>query len=176
MGEELTRWTVRLAVACYLGRVFTDAAGWRTPADARRARWLWTLGGAIYLVHVACAFHFYHGWSHAAALRHTAERTAEVVGWHWGGGLWINYAFTLLWCGDIALWWTRPADRHPRSPITYWTIQAIFAFLMFNATAVFGPPFWRWVVVGVVAALLLLRPRHNEPTAAADVISRRTDS
>ena len=41
----------------------------------------WTAGLLGLTVHVACAFHFLLHWSHAAALKHTAQRTAEVTGW-----------------------------------------------------------------------------------------------
>jgi hypothetical protein len=166
-GEQWTLWTVRLAVACYLGRVLRDAAGWPTDSAVRQARWLWTLGCGLYLLHVACAFHFFHGWSHAAAFEHTADQTAAVVGWYWGGGLWVNYAFTALWVGDVLVWWTRPASAHPRSIWAYWLVQSVFAFLVVNATVVFGPPFWRWVALGFLLVVWVVRHlRRGQPWAS----------
>jgi hypothetical protein len=153
LGELLTRWTVRLAVACYVGRLVYALAFSERPQNDRWPRLLWTAGCAVYLVHVACAFQFFHGWSHSTAYEYTARRTADVVGLHWGGGLYINYAFTLLWFVDAALWW-RDSAAHLERRGFFWTVQAAFAFMMFNATAIFGPPFWRWLAL--LAAFILI--------------------
>ena len=158
LGEALTRWTVRLAVACYLIRVVLDVVHARRTGGvgiARQARWSWTVGCALYLLHVVCAFGFYHQWSHEAAYRHTARQTAEVIGIAWGGGLYFNYAFTLLWILDLAAWWLRDLDSPYRSSPYFWTLHGVFAFMMFNATVVFGPPFWRWLA-GIIALLLMV--------------------
>ena len=156
LGEWLTRWTVRLAVACYVLRVSFDITGWGTPPAKQAARWLWTAGYGLFLAHVICAFHFYHRWSHLAAYDHTVRQTARVVDIAWGGGLYINYLFIGVWTADVAAWW-RDGDAHiARRPI-YWTVQAIFVFLIVNATVVFGPPLWKWAGLAIAAGLLLLR-------------------
>jgi hypothetical protein len=172
LGEQIVRWTARLAVAAYLcrltadlwsGRLFWPAstAGIQSVAPmANRAqhfcggsdgvvRWIWTAGSLVYLLHVAAAFHFVHDWSHAAAWAQTAQQTAAVTGWYWGGGLWINYAFTLWWPLDVAWTWRRGLHRLPRWYVA--GLHAVVGFLMFNATVVFGPAWWRWAA-GVIAA------------------------
>ncbi len=108
------------------------------------ARAAWSVGCLLYLAHVAGAFGFYHAWSHAAAYVHTAERTQALFGWHWGGGLYFNYAFTGVWVFDT-LWWccsTLSRQHRPR-----WLTVAVNGFLWFmvaNATIVFetGPTYW----------------------------------
>src|SRR5437763_16272962 len=106
LGELLTLWTVRVAVALYvLGLALRLGAGRRGRSVARLA---WTGGLLAVAAHVACAFHFYHHWSHAAAYDRTAEQTAEAVGLNWGGGLYVNYAFVLLWAADVCWWWRDP--------------------------------------------------------------------
>ncbi|HEV3005325.1 MAG TPA: hypothetical protein VGX78_12740, partial [Pirellulales bacterium] len=103
-GELATRWTVRLALAGYfLGGALR--AENRTPRGRLIGRIAWTLGCLFYLAHIACAFHVYHGWSHAAAYRHTAEQTAALTGWNWGGGIYFNYLFTVVWLADAIAWW-----------------------------------------------------------------------
>jgi len=97
LGDLLTRWTVRLAVALYLVSLLLRLRAGGRHARLAAARLSWTGGCFAFLAHVAAAFHFAHHWSHGAALAATAERTAEVVGWHWGGGLYANYAFALVW-------------------------------------------------------------------------------
>ena len=85
-GEALTRWTVRVAVALYVAALALRGVAHR-PAAARLA---WTAGLIAFLLHVGCAFHFYHGWSHRAAYEATARQTADTVGLAWGGGLYVN--------------------------------------------------------------------------------------
>ena len=158
-GELLTRWTVRAAVGFYLARLLLDAAP-VSASSARVGRLLWTAGCVCYLAHVAAAFHVFHGWSHADALRFTAEQTERTVGLAWGGGLYFNYAFTLLWLTDAGAWWLLGRDYPRRHRATYWVVQGVFAFMVFNATVVFGPAFWRWVAAlfaAVLAGVLLWR-------------------
>jgi hypothetical protein len=165
MGELPIAWSARVVVLFYLLRLAADAL----IADPVRrdcwARWAWSLGCAVYLVHVAFAFQFLHHWSHAAAVEHAARRTFEVVGFEFGAGIYVNYAFTLLWVGDVALWWRRRLAGKSVAPLYYWLVQAIFGFMMFNATVVFGPAFWKWVAalaLGAIVALRLLLPRTPE--------------
>lgn len=111
------------------------------------ARLLWTLGCLAYLLHVAAAFHFVHGWSHAAAVEHTAR----VGGF--GEGIYVNHLFTLLWTADVLSWWLWPG-WHARRP--RWLDVALHGFMLFvifNAAVVFvdGPA--RWASVGMFAWL-----------------------
>ena len=89
----LTIWTALiLYVAGEYGRTRRPAAAWARP--------IWLLGAVVYLAHVASAFDTHHGWSHAAAYAYTAAQTEALVGLRWGGGLWVNYAFTAIWAGE----------------------------------------------------------------------------
>ncbi len=162
IGELLTRWTVRLAVACYVLRLSVDVTGWGTPSAKRAVLWLWTVGYGLFLTHVICAFQFYHEWSHFAAYEHTARQTAVAVGIDWGGGLYFNYLFISIWMGDVTAWW-RLGDAYIERRKVYWTVQAIVAFMIVNATIVFGPPFWKWVALAVAAGLLLIRIVCRQP-------------
>jgi hypothetical protein len=160
-GLALTVWAARAAVGCYAGRVWMDVAGVGSPGVRR---WVWTAGLGFLLAHVAAAFGFVHGWSHAAAYRETARQTAAVTGLDWGVGLWVNDAFLLLWAADAGAWWAVGAAWPRRFRRTYLLVQGVFAFLMFNATAVFGPEFWRAAAAGfglAVAGALVLRARRG---------------
>lgn len=165
LTEALTRWSVRVAIGFYLARVFFDlrSVGSRRVASlARKARWAWTAGVSFYILHVFCAFGFYHEWSHLLAYRHTAEQTAAVIGIHWGGGLYFNYAFTVFWLADVVAWWCRDVESPYRSPTYFWTLHIVFAFMVINATVVFGPPLWKWagLVIGFVFLIACLS-RHR---------------
>ncbi len=143
-GDLLTRWTIRVAMALYVASLAT-----RTFAP-RWSRIAWTAGCGVYLLHVACAFEYYHHWSHAEAYAFTAEQTAAVVGLDWGGGLYVNYAFTLVWLADVCWWWTDLS----RPRWIGWAVQAFMGFIAFNATVVFATGFSRWF--GIAACVLLI--------------------
>lgn len=138
--EALVIWSVRIAALFYATRVLADVADVGSP---RIRRAVWTVGFAFFAVHVAAAFQFVHGWSHSAAWKATAKQTAEVVGWESGAGLWANYVFTAVWLADVMAWWCIGIVYLRRFRRVAIAVQVLFAFLWFNATAVFGPPFWR---------------------------------
>ncbi len=162
LGDAIIRWTARLFVACYVGRLCVDVAGRRDEPAQRVARWLWTVGGLILLLHVAAALHFQHGWSHAAAYEHVRQRTLHDTGWDSGIGLYINYVFGVLWLADTIFWWRRLDWSEQRS--SYWAVQILFAFLTSQATAVFGPPFWMPIWTVVVLLLIVIGWRRHRPS------------
>jgi hypothetical protein len=154
-GDLITLWTARFAMALY---AFALAVRY-CPGPHRRtfslARWLWTAGLVVFLVHVACAFHFHHGWSHAHAYQFTADATYDAVGWHWGGGLYANYAFALVWLADAAWWWTRPHRYESRPRWIHVAIHAFMAFMAINSSVVFARAAGRIWAIGVMALAAL---------------------
>ncbi|HET6880728.1 MAG TPA: hypothetical protein VFI31_11265 [Pirellulales bacterium] len=167
-GELATRWTVRLALTGYF-----IGAGWRSPSSSlsqqRVARLAWTLGCVFYLAHVACAFEYFHHWSHSAAQKSTAKQTAEVTGWHWGGGLYFNYLFAVVWLADTVALWLKPPAMSGRRRWPAMAIQAFMWFMVLNATVVFGHGAVRWFGLAGCSALALrwtytsARRRANAP-------------
>jgi len=147
MGEILTRGTVWLALSLYVaGEVMR-----RRSALSPAGRWLNTLGCAAFLAHVACAFHFYHAWSHSAAYVDTARQTAELTGWNSGAGLYINYLFALVWVADALSSWSTSRAR-PNWII--WSVRGFFWFMMFNGAVVFAHGTMRGY--GLLLCVLLL--------------------
>ena len=151
-GELLTRWTVRVAMALYVASL---ASRCRLPIWSRLA---WTAGCLAFLLHVACAFEYYHHWSHVEAYEATARQTADVVGLDWGGGLYVNYAFTLLWLADVCWWWIDTESYLARPLLIEWGVQGFLGFIAFNATVVFATGFSRWFgsVACVLPAVILI--------------------
>jgi hypothetical protein len=171
-------WSARIFVVFYVVRLAIDllvADPWRRE---RMARLVWTAGCFLFLFHLACAFQFLHNWSHAAAMDHVARRTYEVIGVSWGGGIYVNYAFALLWVVDVVWWWLRAAQGQPTPAAYYWAVQAIFAFIFLNATAVFGPPFWKWIVAAtlilLVAGRILFRRAPNLPIDEVSAVAKES--
>jgi hypothetical protein len=168
MGELLINWSARVVVLFYLLRLADDVLIADPVRRDRCARWAWTLGCAVYLVHVVFAFQFLHHWSHTAAVEHSARRTFEVVGFEFGSGIYVNYAFTLLWVADVILWWRRSLIGKPIAPAYYWAVHAVFGFMMFNATVVFGPAFWKWIAVAALGAIIGLRILLPRPAVVVE--------
>ena len=83
----------------------------------------------------------------------TARQTAEFAGWNWGGGLYVNYLFTLVWAGELIWWWVSPTTfaRRPR-----WIdrgVRGFFMFMIFNGAVVFAHSPMRWYGVVLCAVL-----------------------
>ena len=149
-GELLTRWTVRLALVAYV--LFLAHGLCRGRLD-RAARAAWTIGCVAMLIHVACAFHFVHQWSHAEAYQITARRTAEVIGWSFGGGVYLNHLFLLVWTADVLWWWTRPAEYLARPHWIGICMQSFCVVMAVSGAIVFEPGPTR--PVGVVVCVFL---------------------
>jgi hypothetical protein len=127
LGDDLTRFTVRVALAYYT----LAAARMLLGKWDQLTRLLWTLAWASYLIHLAMAFHHYHHWSHADATAHTEE----VSGF--GPGIYFSHLFTLLWTMDVAYWWSRPTRYAARAGWIGWALHGFMAFIIFNATIVY---------------------------------------
>ena len=165
-GELLLRWTIRLSVACYVCRILLQIDGrFRRTSLTQCA--IWAVGCLFYLLHVGLAFAFVHDWSHAAALEHTAAETARMTGVHRGEGLWVNYLFSLIWIADVIRVFV--AFIHKRTtnvPVDY-VVASFFAFVVLNATVVFGPVVYRWLAVpfGIMFTLTWIRSSRAPSTS-----------
>jgi hypothetical protein len=151
-GDALTRNTIRLSLVWYFAALVTmlslKSADWTAATlPGRIARWLWTWGVVAFLVHLAMAFHYFHGWSHT----HAFEHTKSVSGW--GEGLYVSYAFTLLWMTDAAWWWISPCSYAARGTALHWGLQAFLFFIAFNGAVVYESGPIRWAGMMATAAL-----------------------
>ena len=169
--SALTRAAIHLALVEYALALWQmigmNCDDWRVRTSRGQVtRWLWTWACVTFLVHVACAFHFTHRWSHA----HAFEQTRIESGY--GEGLYVNYLFVLIWMSDVAWWWFSP-DRYARRP--RWIDRLLHGFMLFialNATVVFEPGAIRYA--GAIGALFLAtrwlrsrRPSQITESAAA---------
>lgn len=152
-GESLTLWTVRLAAVFYVVALSLYVAR-STRGSDRFARVAWTAGFALYAVHVCLAFQFFYDWSHSKAYRETARQTQELFGVNSGGGLYLNYLFTLIWFADALWWWKGFAVYRERPLWIAAAIQLFLAFMFFNAVVVFGHGSVR--LIGILATIALL--------------------
>ena len=150
----LTIWTALLLyTAGEYGRARRPPAAWGRP--------VWLLGALVYLAHVAAAFGIHHDWSHRAAYAYTAARTNALLGLDWGGGLWVNYAFTAVWVGE-AIWWQLLPSRHARRHAAWTTvIRGVFLFMIANGAVIFVSGPRRLLGVAVLAALIWIWRRET---------------
>jgi LPXTG-motif cell wall-anchored protein len=167
LADNLTRNTVRLALLGYfpalaLILLMRPSEFLACGGRGSLARWLWTLGWLTYLVHLAVAFHFYHGWSHARAFQHVRD----VSGF--GPGIFVSHFFTLVWTADCLWWWISPASYAFRPAWVKWAVQGFMAFITFNAMVVYesGPIAWAGLALFAgLGGVLLYRWRRKDRLA-----------
>jgi hypothetical protein len=155
LGDLLVRNTIRLSLAWYLAALLAmlccRSQDWSaTSPRGRLARWCWTWAVVCFLVHLALAFHFVHDWSHA----HAFAKTRRVAGV--GEGIYVSYAFTLLWVADVCYWWIAPRAFAARSVWIDRALQAFMLFIVFNGTVIYESGPIRWVALlgfGVLGAV-----------------------
>lgn len=128
---------------------------WPFMLTRRRREWVafpvvWTMGCLFLWVHIAVAFHLGHGWSHEAAWEHTRQ-----VGGY-GDGIYVNYAFALVWLADVVRAWVSPNSYLTRPRWLHWTIHGFLAFVVFNAAVVFADWGFRITFTSWVLFLALL--------------------
>jgi len=158
LGADQTRWTIRLALVFYtLAAVLMllQRPGEETAAQAGvgLTRWCWTLAWCAYLVHLGMAFHHYHHWSHAEAVRHTRATSG------FGEGIYASHLFTLLWTLDVIYWWLRPQAYAARARWQSRWLHVYMVFIIFNSTIVFAEGAIRWAAgfAFLLLAVLLAR-------------------
>ena len=155
-GEFLTRATIWITIVAYTaGSVLFARSQGRTCWDSA-VRVAWTIAVVSLIAHLICAYQFFHDWSQTSALRETARKTEEVIGLNWAGGLYINYAFLIVWIVDVGWWWIGGLTSYRARP---WPLIAVWhgfiIFILFNATVVFKNGPVRWIGVAVCLVLLL---------------------
>jgi hypothetical protein len=134
------------------GTIAGSLAAWAA-AEFLHSRALWTVGAALALAHSAAAFAVFHDWSHDRAMIATAQQTAAVTGLDWGGGLFFNYAFLLVWVADVMWWWIAEGSHEARPRAIDLLIRGFLFFMFLNGAIVFADGFMR--VIGIVAVAIV---------------------
>lgn len=150
--SAIIRGTAWIAILLFVAR---EAAASQSPRQlcSRSARWLNLAGCAVFIGHMLVSFHLRHGWSHADAYETTGRQTAELTGWNWGGGIYLNYVFAAMWCWEAAAPWLWPAALECRSAASRWSFRGFYLFMIFNAAFVFVPGPGALVGSGVLSGL-----------------------
>src|SRR5262245_33012813 len=135
-GEAVLYGSIWASIVAWTGAECLRLA--RREATPSPARALWAAGAALAAVHIAFAFHLRHAWSHASAVAETARQTEQLVGFRFGGGVFVNYAFLAVWTAD-ALWWgLSPASFARRPPALDAAVRLFLLFIVVNGAIVFA--------------------------------------
>jgi hypothetical protein len=94
-----------------------------------------------------------YGWSQDAALRDTARQTQAVTGIEVGAGLFVNYAFVLVWLAEVAWWWASPIGYRRRSRVLDRAVRVVFLFMFVNGAFIFVNAPERWLGAAVLLAV-----------------------
>lgn len=140
--------------------MFPRPPGWVHAANAT--------GLALCVIHIAIAMGSVHGWRHAAAIDATAIQTESVYGLRWGGGVFVNYLFVVVWA--LEAWWRTRTRAFSGSRFARWVLRTFYAVVVFNAAVVFARGSMRAAGVVLVAGLLLAwrpHPRSKQRYAPA---------
>jgi hypothetical protein len=150
----MIRATIYLALVCLAWRLASELRPARFGRDWHRLRAIWSLGCVAFVAHVCSAFHWKHDWSHADAIRVTAERTYEMMGFRFGEGLYFSYLFLLLWIIDVLWMWLAESAYRARSPWLTRMLLSYLAFIAFNGAVIFESHVTRWVGLPISIVLL----------------------
>ena len=159
--NPITLITVRIALVCYAIVVGLLLAGCRGQRWRTMLRPLWTIGCIAMVAHMISAFHYSYRWSHDDAIQSTAKQTEQLIGWAFGGGLYFNYCFLLVWIADLMYWWLK-CERYESRPV--WLECGIHGYLFFiavNGAVIFESGVTRigGVVAILIFAMILVRRR-----------------
>lgn len=112
------------------------------------------------VVHSAAAFEVFYARSHAVATAATARQTAAMTGVDYGGGIYLNYLFLLVWVADAAWWWLRPASYEGRRPVIAAIVRGFLLFMFLNGAVVFADGWMQ--VLGVAAVGVVMRSWYRD--------------
>lgn len=147
------RGTAWLATAGYFVGVFLLIKSRKKTRPLRLTKWIWAGACDIYFLHVFAAFHFQHHWSHAAALRHVAEQSQQLIGHPVGAGIWLNYFLLVVWALDAGWLFVDEVGYQKRNKIINWAIHGFILFMFFNGAIVFAPDVVRWPSIAAIIFL-----------------------
>jgi hypothetical protein len=152
------------ALGCYawsLTRLALD------PAASPAARRIWTAGCVCFFAHMVLAFDVAYDWSHDTAIADIAAQSESISGVRAPWGLFINYAFGLIWLLDLAWWWRVGDLAYRRRPVwSHWLVHGFFLFMLFNGGFVFVERWTRWIGLGLFGvslwAAIRVPRRHHQ--------------
>ena len=151
-GSAAIRNSIRLSLCFYfLAQLLTiQNRNYAIPTRSEHvglAGWLWIWGMLAYVSHVYLAFNYSYSWSHQLAVESTQRQSG------FGNGIFVSYAFTLLWMFDATWLWLSLTTYSVRSAALSTTIQVVMLFVIFNGAVVFASGATRWLSLAALGLL-----------------------
>jgi hypothetical protein len=141
-----------VALGCYAASLTTLALE-RCPSPLPRR--LWSLGCLSYVAHMILAFEVAYDWSHANAVADIAVQSESISGVRASWGIWINYAYGLVWLADLGIWWRLGEIGYRNRPRwTHWAVHGFFLFMLFNGGFIFVERWTRWIGLSLFSVSL----------------------
>lgn len=157
-GEEVIRWTVRIALLLYVAAILVRIYRPQSLAVRQAAEALWSAGAVVFLLHVLAAFAWFHGWSHNHAFQNTAAQTKALLGWEFGYGIYFSYLFAVLWIADAVFGWLTISAVGQDNPRALQSgrimVHAYLLFIAINGAIVFHDGLIRWAGLAALATIV----------------------
>ena len=153
-AESASVWAIRFALILMVGVLILEAFG-KSKIDRSLAT-SWFIGAVLSLCHSAGALATFHQGSQSLAFQATEEQTKELLGIQIGAGLFVNYAFVLVWIADACIRLFIPA-RYCQFPAAYaLSVQSFLVFIAINGAIVFQQGWTRWIGILCVVSWLIV--------------------
>jgi hypothetical protein len=141
----IVRVTMWLALLAWL------ASEWLAlrPERFRLRQKLFAVSAILFVLHVLSAYQFAYAWNQNAALADVVRQTSAVTGVNWSGGLYVNYAFAVLWLGEAFWMGLHPEHFLRRPPWQTWLVRGVFWFMIVNGAVIFVLNPLRWLGLAI---------------------------
>jgi hypothetical protein len=124
------------------------------------SRALWTSAVVLMVLHSIAAFITVYDGSHVIAETATRQQTAALTGIEFGGGIYINYVFLLVWAADVTWWWVAPRSYVLRPRWVSWSVHGFIFFIILNGAVIFADG-WARVLGAVSVASVIAGAWHR---------------
>ena len=153
-AESASLWAIRIALGLMVLVFAIEIRGGKS--TDRTTASLWLVGALLALGHSLGALATFHHGSHLLAMKATAQQTHELLGIRFGAGLFVNYAFDLVWLVDAMIRMISPAI-YSKLPNAYrYCTNGFLIFIAINGAIVFQSDWIRAIGLVGVGILLVL--------------------
>ena len=153
-AESASLWAIRIALGLMVLVFAIEIRGGKS--TDRTTASLWLVGALLSLGHSLGSLATFHHGSQFMAMEATAQQTQELLGIRFGAGLFVNYAFDLVWLVDAMIRMISPAI-YSKLPNTYrYCTNGFLIFMAINGAIVFQSGWIRAIGLVCIGLLLLL--------------------
>ena len=90
----------------------------------------------------------------AAVIAETAIQAEALTGLGWGGGIYLNYAFGLVWLAELAWAMVAGASYRTRPRHVGWFVRGFLLFMIINGGVIFVDGPQRWIGATIAGVLV----------------------